>query len=109
MSALDLAYNEASVHVAVTNCHTHMQDRQTVVLPRRPNARSASTTAKLSILKALEFSSQTLRSGAVVLSEDAPYGAALLFLRGAPAVIKSLVDPATVPANFDQVIVSRQA
>jgi len=88
----------------VIESHTHMQDRQTVVLPRRPNARSASSTAKLSILKVLEFSSQTLRSGAVVLSEDAPHGAALLFLRGAPAVIKSLVDPATVPADFDQVI-----
>ncbi|DBA94899.1 TPA: hypothetical protein ACH3X1_002432 [Trebouxia sp. C0004] len=79
-------------------------DRQTVVLPRRPNARSASSTATLSIVKVLEFSSETLRSGAVVLSEDAPHGSALLFLRGAPAVIKTLVDPATVPANFDQVV-----
>lgn len=80
-----------------------------MVLPRRPNARSAASTVKLSIMKVLGFSSETLRSGAVVLSEDAPHGSALLFLRGAPAVIKSLVDPATVPANFDQVIVSSQA
>lgn len=93
-------------HAIMVECHMHMQDRQTVVLPRRPNARSGSSTAKLSIMKVLEFSSQTLRSGAVVLSQDVPHGAALLFLRGAPAVIKSLVDPATVPANFDQVIVS---
>lgn len=108
-SAVDSAYNESSMHVTVIESHTHVQDRQTVALPRRPNARSASSTAKLSILKVLEFSSQTLRSGAVVLSEDAPHGSALLFLRGAPAVIKGLVDPATVPVNFDQVLVPHQS
>lgn len=42
-------------------------------------------------------------SGVVVLSGDAPRGAALLFLRGAPTVIESLVDPATVPHNFEEV------
>ena len=58
---------------------------------------------KLVIRRALEFSSQTLRSGAVVESSDAPKGTALLFLRGAPAVIRNLVDPSTVPKDFDQV------
>ena len=42
-------------------------------------------------------------SGVVVLSDDAPRSAALLFLRGAPTVIESLVDPATVPQNFEEV------
>ena len=79
-----------------------VQDRDTVVLPRRPDARSSSNMAKLSIVKVLEFSSQTLRSGVVVMTKDAPRGSALLFLRGAPAVIKNLVDPATVPHDFKQ-------
>ena len=42
-------------------------------------------------------------SGVVVLSGDAPRGAALLFLRGAPRVIRRLVDPATIPHNFEEV------
>lgn len=42
-------------------------------------------------------------AGVVVLSEDAPRGSALLFLKGAPAVIQSLVDPATVPETFAEV------
>lgn len=83
-----------------------LQNRETILLPHRPDIRLSSSMVKLSIVKVLEFSSQTLRSGAVVLSEDAPPGSALLFLRGAPAVIRSLVNPATVPHDFDQVGVS---
>lgn len=74
-----------------------------MILPRRPDAESALSMVKLSTVRVLEFSSQTLRSGAVVLSDDAPPGSALLFLRGAPAVIRSIVKPASVPADFDQV------
>ena len=80
-----------------------VQDRETVLLPHRPDGASASKVATLSIIKALEFSSQTLRSGAVVLSSQEPPGSALLFLRGAPAVIRTLVDAASVPEDFDQV------
>jgi len=80
-----------------------VQGRETVVLPRRPDARSPADKVKLSIQRQLEFSSQTLRSGVVVISTDAPRGSALLFLRGAPAVIKSLVTPTSVPPDFDQV------
>ena len=80
-----------------------IQDKETVVMPRRPDAVSRSPTVTLTMLRVLEFSSQTLRSGMVVESRDAPRGAALLFLRGAPAVMKSLVDPASVPADFQQV------
>ena len=39
----------------------------------------------------------------VVWSDDAPKGAALLFLRGAPAVIKDLVQPESVPGAFNEV------
>ena len=44
-----------------------------------------------------------IRSGVVVWSDDAPKGTALLFLRGAPAVIKDLVQPESVPEDFNQV------
>ena len=80
-----------------------MQERNVVVLPRRPDHQSRSTSAKLVIIKTLEFSSHTLRSGVVVLADDALPGSALLFLRGAPGVIKDLVQPSSVPADFDQV------
>ena len=80
-----------------------VQDRETVVLPRKADAASALNMATLSVHMALEFKSETLRSGAVVLSDDAPVGSALLFLKGAPAVIASLVDPDTIPADFQQV------
>ena len=77
--------------------------RESVVLPRRPDARSSEEKVKLPVQRQLEFSSQTLRSGVVVVSTDAPKGSALLFLRGAPAVIQSLVSPTSVPPIFDLV------
>ena len=80
-----------------------VQERDIVVLPRRPDHVSKSRTAKLTIAKTLEFSSQTLRSGAVVMSDDAAPGTALFFVRGAPGTVKGLVDPSSVPADFDQV------
>lgn len=64
---------------------------------------SPSLQVKLSVVKAMEFTSQTLRSGVVVLSDDAPKGSALLFLRGAPAVIRDMVQTASVPPDFNQV------
>jgi len=79
------------------------QDRDVVVLPRKPDHVSKSRTAKLTITKTLEFSSQTLRSGVVVMADDALPGSALLFIRGAPGIIKDLVQPSSVPADFEQV------
>lgn len=73
------------------------------MLPRRPDASSASRLATLSVKRVLEFSSQTLRSGVVVSSSDEPVTSALLFLRGAPAAVKSLVDASSIPPDFDQV------
>ena len=80
-----------------------MQDREHVVLPRHADSSSDALTAKLSIAKVMEFTSQTLRSGVVVWSDDAPKGSALLFLRGAPAVIRDRVQPSSVPEDFNQV------
>lgn len=59
--------------------------------------------ATLKILHVLEFDSQTLKSGVVVTSNDAPPKGALLFVRGAPGAIRALVRPASVPEDFDQV------
>ncbi len=67
-----------------------VQDRETVVLPRRPDAQSAAHMTKLSVKKVLEFDSELLRSGMVVVSSEAPDGSGLLFLRGAPDVIPRL-------------------
>jgi magnesium-transporting ATPase (P-type) len=80
-----------------------MQDRDVIVLPRKPDHVSQSRTARLTITKTLEFSSQTLRSGVVVMADDALPGSALLFIRGAPGIIKDLVQASSVPADFEQV------
>lgn len=74
-----------------------------MVLPRQPNHTSTALVAKLSIAKVMEFTSQTLRSGVVAWADDGPPGSALLFLRGAPAVIRNMVQPASVPQDFNQV------
>ena len=84
-----------------------LQDRETIVLPRQRTAASSSGATKLSILKVLQFSSQTMRSG-VVVSEAPSSTVAMLFLRGAPAVIRGLVNPATVPEDFDEACISEQ-
>ena len=84
-------------------CSLLLQDRKTVVLPRKPNALSDARMATVKMLHVLEFNSQTLKSGVVVLTDDAPPGGALLFVRGAPGAIKGLVRPASVPKDFDQV------
>ena len=81
----------------------YIQDREHVVLPRRPDQTSANLSARLTIAKMMEFTSQTLRSGVVVFADDTPKDTALLFLRGAPAVIKDMVQPSSVPEDFQQV------
>lgn len=94
-----LLFQEAALCLQVTRALC-MQDRQTVVMPGRT---ASAPLVKLVIKRVLDFSSQTLRSGAVVESSEAPKGSALLFLRGAPAVIRSLVRSSSVPRDFDQV------
>jgi len=76
-----------------------------VILPRQPTrSHPSSSQAELSILRVLEFSSNSLRSGVVVVvSKGMPRGSALLFLKGAPSIIRQLVQSASVPSDFDQV------
>ncbi len=75
-----------------------------MALPRKPNQHSRSRQAELRILRVLDFNPETLKCGSVALSNDAPPGAALFFVKGPPLVIKELVQPSTVPQDFDQVI-----
>ncbi len=79
------------------------QDRETVVLPRKADRNSHARLVTLDILKVLEFNTQTLKSGALVRARDADPNSALLFLRGAPGVIKRMVGNQSVPTDFDQV------
>ena len=83
--------------------HAVLQDRETVVLPRKADRHSRKTNSTLKIIKTLEFSSLTLRSGVVVSASDGPPNSARLFLRGAPAVIRELVQPSSLPSDFSQV------
>ena len=82
-----------------------MQDRQTLTCPRKADKTFTSNMVKLNILKVLDFSPQTLKSGVLVRSDDSPAGEALLFMRGAPLAIKrtAMGLAAPVPANFVEV------
>ena len=80
-----------------------VQDRDTVLLPVAAERRSSSRVARLTILKVLEFNTQTLKSGVVVRPDDADAGDALLFVRGAPGVIRALVKPESLPPDFHKV------
>ena len=79
------------------------QDRNTVVLPRKADNKSNAWLVTLDILKVLDFNAQTMKSGALIRARDADPNSALLFLRGAPGVIKSMVGNQSVPTDFDQV------
>lgn len=80
-----------------------MQDRNQVTLPKSGKRHSQKRMTELTVVKVLEFSSQTLRSGVVAIVSDGLPGSARLFLTGAPAVIRDLVQPSSLPADFDEV------
>jgi len=86
-----------------THCVPFAQEREMVVLPRTPDTLSPARTVRLSMVRVFEFSSHSLRSGAVVIPSDVSDGSGLLFLRGAPGVIRSLVRQESVPPDFDEV------
>lgn len=58
---------------------------------------------KVEIIKRFEFTSQAMKSGTVIVPEDAPDDTALLLVKGAPSVIKHMAKPGSVPDNFDKV------
>ncbi len=86
-----------------THCVPVAQDRETVVLPRTPDTLPPARTVRLTMVRVFEFSSYSLRSGAVVIPSDVSDGSGLLFPRGAPDVIRSLVRQESVPPDFDKV------
>ena len=79
-----------------------------MVLPHKASRKQdVSCLIKLHIVKRFEFTSQTMKSGALVVPEDAPEGTALLLVKGAPAVIKHMARPSSVPVSFDKVTLLR--
>ena len=81
-----------------------VQGRDTIVLPRRPDHASQARVAKLQLLRAFQFNSQSLKSGMLVTSDDTGASRGLLFVKGAHTAIKSLLPQAALPADFDQVV-----
>lgn len=82
-----------------------MQGQNTVVLPHKASRKQdVSCPIKLNVIKRFEFTSQTMKSGAVVVPEDAPEGTALLLVKGAPNVIKHMARAGNIPDNYDGVI-----
>ncbi len=83
-----------------------LQDRNTIVLPSTPADPHHLKVSKtrLSILRVFSFESRTMRSGVVAQSDQGPPGTAMLFLKGAPDVIRHMVQPASVPPDFQQVM-----
>ena len=69
-------------------------------------SRASSQIVKLHILKSFEFNSQILMSGALVTSSDLPATTGLLFVKGAHAAIKGLLQPASLPADYEQASVT---
>ncbi len=83
-----------------------LQDRNTTVLPSTAaeHHHLKASKTRLSLLRVFSFESRTLRSGVVVQSDQGPPGTAMLFLKGAPDVIRHMVQPASVPPDFQQVM-----
>ena len=46
--------------------------------------------------------SQSMKSGTIAMAQDEDDGNAVLFVKGAPGVIRQMADPATVPENYFQ-------
>lgn len=74
-----------------------VQTPNTVVLPMKASSTSRAHTSTLHILRVLEFKVQSLKSGVVLQDSSAFSNQGLLFVRGAPGVIKGLVQPASLP------------
>ena len=79
------------------------QDKRRVTLPRLRDKHSRARTATLNIIRVLEFDPRLLKSGVVVMSGDAPASTALLFIKGAPSVVKATVVASSIPSGFAKV------
>lgn len=82
-----------------------VQGQNTVVLPNKASRKQdVSCPIKLNVIKRFEFTSQTMKSGALVVPEDAPEGTALLLVKGAPNVIRHMARAGNIPDNYDRVM-----
>lgn len=81
----------------------NLQAHNTVTLPYTARRNEATYLVKLETLKRFEFTSQTMKSGAIAVPQDESDDTAMLFIKGAPSIIQSMADAATVPANFAKV------
>jgi magnesium-transporting ATPase (P-type) len=68
---------------------------------RAPSAASASAREVWAVLKQYPFSSQLMRMSVLA---SAPSGARFVFTKGSPEKIQELCAPASVPADFDDVV-----
>ena len=80
-----------------------MQGQSVVTLPFTASSNKHSRMYTLQTVRQFGFDPQLLRSGVVVLDNQAPSDTATFFVRGAPTVIEQLVDKGTLPADFRQV------
>lgn len=83
-----------------------MQERDVIALPLRPpnaDARQPAVPRTLQVLKRFNFEPALMRSGVLVADNAVSKGSALLFVKGAPARVKSLLRADSLPSDFQQV------
>lgn len=68
-------------------------------IPGRP-----ATQTTLRVLQRFEFEPGLMRSGVIACEQGAASGTALLFVKGAPSMLKPLLKAETLPPDFQQVL-----
>ena len=89
-------------------CSSCLQKRDLVTLPlgegvAAPNPHKPAVPTTLQVLKRFDFEPGLMRSGVIATHSQGPPGTALLFVKGAPGMVKPLVRKEVLPADFDQV------
>ncbi len=69
-----------------------------------PSAGPAAAARAAAIVRRFEFSSALQRNLVVVRRPEAEGGGYALYAKGSPEMIRTLVDPRSVPADFDRVL-----
>ena len=79
-----------------------IQERDVVSLPLRAKStpRAAAVPARFQVLKRFDFEPRLMRSGVIAAQHN---GTALLYVKGAPGMIKPLLREEPLPPDFQQV------
>lgn len=80
-----------------------------IALPLKPpnaDTRQPAVLKTLQVLKRFNFEPGLMRSGALVADYAVSSHTALLFVKGAPAKVKTLLSADSLPSNFQQVCCS---